>query len=46
VFGNLFTNEPLPIDGKIDISVLNKPGFGLELNPDVVLIPDDEVIKY
>jgi len=30
IFGNLFTNEPLPVDGWITLN--NKPGFGLEIN--------------
>ncbi|KAG0161338.1 hypothetical protein PDIDSM_8872 [Penicillium digitatum] len=37
VFGNLFLNEPIPTKGYLDVSVLDKPGFGLELNP---LLPD------
>ena len=39
VFGNLFTNEPLPSNGFLDVSVLDRPGFGLELNPAAPLIP-------
>ncbi|KAF2218859.1 mandelate racemase/muconate lactonizing enzyme family protein [Elsinoe ampelina] len=38
VFGNLFTNEPIPTNGYLDVSVLDKPGFGLELNPAAPLI--------
>ncbi|TKX22939.1 L-galactonate dehydratase-like protein 2 [Elsinoe australis] len=38
VFGNLFTNEPIPTKGYLDVSVLDKPGFGLELNPAAPLI--------
>ena len=30
LFGNLFTNEPLPKDGYIDLP--DRPGFGVELN--------------
>lgn len=33
VFGDLFLNEPVPINGWMDVSVLDKPGFGLEVNP-------------
>ena len=33
VFGDLFIDEPVPIKGYLDVSVLHKPGFGLELNP-------------
>lgn len=39
VFGNLFLNEPIPTEGYLDVSVLDKPGFGLELNPSAPLIP-------
>ena len=39
VFGGLFTNEPIPDKGYLDISVLDKPGFGLEVNPECLLIP-------
>ena len=38
VFGNLFLNEPIPVRGFLDVSVLDKPGFGLELNPAAPLI--------
>lgn len=33
VFGDLFLNEPVPHNGFLDVSALDKPGFGLELNP-------------
>lgn len=33
VFGDLFLDEPVPTKGFLDISVLDKPGFGLQLNP-------------
>ena len=36
-FGNLFTNEPLPTRGKMDMD--DRPGFGLELNPNAELVP-------
>jgi L-rhamnonate dehydratase len=39
VFGNLFLNEPIPVKGYLDVSELDKPGFGLELNPAAPLIP-------
>ncbi|PIG84863.1 L-rhamnonate dehydratase [Aspergillus arachidicola] len=39
VFGNLFLNEPIPTKGYLDVSILDKPGFGLELNPAAPLIP-------
>jgi L-alanine-DL-glutamate epimerase-like enolase superfamily enzyme len=32
VFGKLFLNEPVPLNGRLAIS--DAPGFGLELNPD------------
>ncbi|KAF2753142.1 enolase C-terminal domain-like protein [Pseudovirgaria hyperparasitica] len=38
VFGNLFTNEPIPTKGYLDVSELDKPGFGLEINPQARLI--------
>lgn len=38
VFGNLFTNEPIPTKGYLDVSELDKPGFGLEVNPAAGLI--------
>jgi hypothetical protein len=33
VFGDLFINEPIPLKGYLDVSQLDKPGFGLEVNP-------------
>ncbi|KAK7062521.1 hypothetical protein VNI00_000009 [Paramarasmius palmivorus] len=42
VFGSLFTNEPVPHGGSLDVS--DAPGFGLELNPNVNLIPADRLI--
>jgi hypothetical protein len=38
VFGDLFLNEPIPTNGYLDIGVLDKPGFGLELNPNARLV--------
>jgi L-rhamnonate dehydratase len=35
LFGNLFTDEPLPVDGYITLT--DKPGFGVTLNKDVPL---------
>jgi L-rhamnonate dehydratase len=35
LFGNLFQEEPLPKDGYIDLP--DKPGWGVELNPDLKL---------
>lgn len=35
VFGDLFANEPLPVDGYLDLS--DAPGWGVELNPELVL---------
>ncbi|MGF6233304.1 L-rhamnonate dehydratase [Inquilinus ginsengisoli] len=35
VFGSLFRNEPVPQNGRLDVS--DAPGFGLELNPDAPL---------
>ncbi|KAI5291254.1 hypothetical protein KEM54_005701 [Ascosphaera aggregata] len=45
VFGNLFVNEPIPTKGYLDISVLDKPGFGLELNPAAPLVPADFILQ-
>ncbi|KAJ5327753.1 Mandelate racemase/muconate lactonizing enzyme [Penicillium brevicompactum] len=44
VFGNLFLNEPIPTKGYLDVSVLDKPGFGLELNPAAPLIPAASIL--
>ncbi|OJJ42939.1 hypothetical protein ASPZODRAFT_136800 [Penicilliopsis zonata CBS 506.65] len=44
VFGNLFLNEPIPTAGYLDVSVLDKPGFGLELNPAAPLISADLIL--
>jgi L-rhamnonate dehydratase len=38
VFGDLFLDEPIPINGKMAVSVLDKPGFGLTVNPHARLI--------
>lgn len=38
VFGDLFVNEPVPTNGYVDISELDKPGFGLEINPKARLV--------
>lgn len=38
VFGDLFLNEPIPTNGYLDVSILDKPGFGLELNPNARLV--------
>ena len=38
MFGDLFVNEPIPEKGYLDVSVLDKPGFGLELNPNARLV--------
>ena len=29
--------EPVPVNGRLNVSALDKPGFGVELNPDVKL---------
>jgi len=41
VFGKLFTNEAMPVNGVMTLEQLNAPGFGLELNPEATLIPFD-----
>ncbi|KAI5789305.1 enolase C-terminal domain-like protein [Pyronema domesticum] len=38
VFGDLFLDEPIPINGKMHVGVLDKPGFGMTLNPKARLI--------
>ncbi|KAL4893336.1 enolase C-terminal domain-like protein [Aspergillus ambiguus] len=45
VFGNLFVNEPIPTKGYLDVSILDKPGFGLELNPNAPLIPASSILN-
>ncbi|KAF5359041.1 hypothetical protein D9758_004778 [Tetrapyrgos nigripes] len=42
VFGNLFTNEPVPHGGSLDIS--DEPGFGLTLNPQLTLLPSESFL--
>ncbi|KAL8913239.1 MAG: hypothetical protein Q9171_001886 [Xanthocarpia ochracea] len=44
VFGDLFVNEPIPNKGYLDVSELNKPGFGLELNPKARLVSGDNLL--
>lgn len=44
VFGDLFLNEPIPVKGYLDVSDLDKPGFGLELNPAARLLPARNVL--
>ncbi|KAF2720455.1 L-rhamnoate dehydratase-like protein [Polychaeton citri CBS 116435] len=45
VFGNLFTNEPIPERGYLEVSVLDRPGFGLELNPAAPLVEASKVLN-
>jgi L-rhamnonate dehydratase len=45
VFGKLFIDEPIPTNGQLDVSVLDKPGFGLTLNPAVKLIDAAHVLS-
>lgn len=45
VFGNLFVNEPIPTKGYLDVSQLDKPGFGLEVNPAARLIPANQILN-
>ncbi|KAK2803599.1 hypothetical protein FQN51_003361 [Onygenales sp. PD_10] len=45
VFGNLFLNEPIPTQGYLDVSVLDKPGFGLEINPAARLLPANNILN-
>ena len=45
VFGDLFINEPIPIRGYLDVSELDKPGFGLEINPQAKLISAKHILN-
>ena len=36
-FGALLVDEPVPAGGRMRLSALDRPGFGIELAPDVVL---------
>jgi len=45
VFGNLFLNEPIPTKGYLDVSILDKPGFGLEINPSAPLIDAANILN-
>ncbi|KAK4555846.1 hypothetical protein LTR86_007066 [Recurvomyces mirabilis] len=45
VFGNLFSNEPVPTKGYLDITELDKPGFGLEISPDAPLIDATNILN-
>lgn len=45
VFGNLFIDEPVPHLGKLAVSKLDKPGFGLVLNPAAPLIPGESLLS-
>ncbi|KAF2277851.1 mandelate racemase/muconate lactonizing enzyme family protein [Westerdykella ornata] len=38
VFGSLFLNEPVPTGGVLDVKELDRPGFGLIVNPQAGLI--------
>lgn len=46
VFGDLFLNEPIPTNGYLDVSVLDKPGFGLELNPNARLVDATNLLGF
>lgn len=45
VFGNLFVDEPIPVKGYLDVSVLNKPGFGLEINHAAPLVRASAILN-
>jgi len=45
VFGNLFTNEPIPVNGYLDVKDLDLPGFGLEINPAAGLIDAAKILN-
>jgi L-rhamnonate dehydratase len=37
-YGGLFVDEPLPIHGELQVSQLERPGFGLTLDPELELV--------
>jgi L-rhamnonate dehydratase len=45
VFGDLFENEPIPNNGYLDVSELDKPGFGLSINPRAPLIDASRILN-
>ncbi|KAF2091021.1 L-rhamnoate dehydratase-like protein [Saccharata proteae CBS 121410] len=45
VFGDLFTNEPIPIKGFLEVKELDRPGFGLEINPRARLVDAEGVLR-
>lgn len=45
VFGDLFIDEPVPTNGWIDVSILDKPGFGLTLNPKARLVEASRLLN-
>ncbi|KAF2677093.1 nucleotide-diphospho-sugar transferase [Lentithecium fluviatile CBS 122367] len=45
VFGDLFINEPIPTKGYLEVSQLDRPGFGLELNPNARLIDASRILN-
>lgn len=40
-----FTNEPIPTKGYLDVKTLDRPGFGLELNPNAGLIDATRILN-
>ncbi|KAK7718844.1 hypothetical protein SLS57_005954 [Botryosphaeria dothidea] len=45
VFGSLFSNEPIPVNGYLDAADLDKPGFGLEIAPNAPLIDAANILN-
>jgi len=37
MFTPLLLDEPVPVNGRIQTSMLDKPGFGVRLNPEIKL---------
>lgn len=37
-YGDLFLSEPLPVNGALPVTDLDRPGFGVDLNPAVELV--------
>ena len=44
VFGDLFVDEPMPVAGKMPVSALDRPGFGLTLNPCARLVNAEGIL--
>lgn len=45
VFGGVFLNKVIPKKGYLDVSILEKPGFGPKLNAKSRLLPAERVLS-